>query len=89
MKPAPPLPKFILGDDGTPEEAGEARDFVVHLHYPRFIVEFIGERGAVTWLDNEQDFIANDLAAGREPAATLARLLREAGDFFQAAVGRY
>lgn len=70
------LPKFIIGDDG-----GE-RDFVVHLHYPRIVIEFTEGRGTPTFLDSQDNFITLELAAGRESAQTLARLLREAGDFF-------
>jgi hypothetical protein len=70
------LPKFIIGDDG------EDRDFVVHLHYPRFVMEFDGNQGKSLFIDSEEDFARDELAAGREPASTLARLMREAGEFF-------
>jgi hypothetical protein len=71
------LPKFLIADDG-----GE-RDFVVHCHYPKFILEF-GEDGTgkPTFIDSESDFITLELEAGREPAQSLATLLREAGEFF-------
>lgn len=73
---APELPEWLVADDG------EDRDFVVHCHYPRFIVEYVGNKGDATFIDSESDFINNEISAGREPAQTLARLLREAGDFF-------
>lgn len=70
------LPKFLVADDG-----GD-RDFVVHCHYPKFIMEYIEDRGTPIFLDSQSDFIANEISAGREPAQSLARLMREAGEFF-------
>jgi hypothetical protein len=70
------LPRFIIGDDG------EDRDFVVHLHYPRFVMEFDGNAGTPLFIDSEEDFARDELAAGREPSSTLAKLMREAGEFF-------
>ena len=70
------LPKFIIGDDG------DDRDFVVHLHYPRFVMEFHGNQGEPLFIDDEGEFIQAELTARRKPEATLARLMREAGEFF-------
>ena len=69
------LPEWIVGDDG-----GE-RDFVIHLHWPRFTVEF--PAGTVTAIDPDEEYITCELAAGREPAQGMARLLREAAEFFE------
>ena len=76
------LPKFIIGDDG------DDRDFVVHLHYPRFVMEFDGNQGKPLFIDSEEDFMRDELAAGREPSSTLARLMREAGEFFAEQMAR-
>jgi hypothetical protein len=38
------------------------------------------------FIDSEVDFIATERAAGREPGATLARLIREASDFYSDAM---
>lgn len=75
------LPKFIIGDDGR------ERDFVVHCHYPRFVMEYVEGRGVPVFFDSESDYIQNEISAGREPAQSLARLLRQAGDFFSAQEG--
>ena len=75
------LPKFLIADDGASE-----RDFVVHCHYPSFILEFMADQGVPYFIDSEEAFIATERAAGREPGATLARLIREAGEFFAEAV---
>lgn len=75
------FPKFLMADGGG-EDA--PRMFVIHCHWPRFIMEFdlaTGE-GKPLFIDPESDYIANELANGREPAISLARLLREAGEFF-------
>jgi hypothetical protein len=66
------LPKFLMADDGAD------RNFVVHCHYPRFIMEF-GDNGTGTplWIDSP----IFDPSEG-EPALQGARLMREAGDFF-------
>lgn len=69
------LPKFLVAD-------ADERDFVIHCHYPRFIIEYIGARGEPIFIDSEAEYIKNELAHDREPAASIARLMREAGDFF-------
>lgn len=62
------FPKFLIGD--SPD-----RTFVVHLHHPRFVAELIedtkGETFRPAWID--------------EPVAdpgSLAKLMRQAGDFY-------
>ena len=70
------LPKFIIGDDG------DDRDFVVHLHYPRFVVEFNGTKGEPLFIDDEGEFIQSELSARRKPETTLSLLMSEAGEFF-------
>ena len=75
------LPKFLIADDGASE-----RDFVVLCHYPSLILEFIEDQAVPYFIDSEEDFIATERAAGRDPAATLAGLIRDAGDFYADAV---
>ena len=75
------LPKFLIADDGT-----SARDFVVHCHYPSLILEFFEDQAVPCFLDSEEEFIAAERAAGRDPGATLALLIREAGDFYSDAL---
>jgi hypothetical protein len=70
------LPKFLIADDGAD------REFVIHNHWPRFIVEFVQGNGTPHFWDPESEIIAAELKAGREPAALLSRLMREAGDFY-------
>ena len=70
------LPKFLIADDGAD------REFVIHNHWPRFIVEFVQGTGTPHFWDPEAEIIAAELKAGREPAALLSRLMREAGDFY-------
>jgi len=45
-------------------------------------MEFDGNEGTPLFIDNEEGFMRDELAGGREPAATLAKLMREAGEFF-------
>jgi len=75
------LPKFLIADDGSSE-----RDFVVHCHYPTLILELIEDQAVPCFIDSEEEFIAAERAAGREPGATLASLIREAGDFYSETV---
>jgi hypothetical protein len=66
------LPKFLVADDG-----GD-RNFIVHCHYPRFIIEHsLAGEGVLVWID----LPIYDPAHG-DAAAQAARLMREAGDFF-------
>ena len=71
------LPKFVIADDGASE-----RDFVVHCQYPSFILEILEDQGVPYFIDSEEEFMAAERAAGREPGDTLTRLLREASEFF-------
>ena len=75
------LPKFLIADDGASE-----RDFVVHCHYPSFILELFEDQPVSCFIDSEEEFIATERAAGRDPGATLALLMREAGDFYSETV---
>jgi hypothetical protein len=73
------LPKFLIADDGAD------REFVIHNHWPRFIVEFVQGTGTPHFWDPEAEIIAAELnAEGRamEAVALLSRLMREAGDFY-------
>lgn len=82
------LPKFLIAD------SGDDRTFIIHLESPRLLLEAIEEDPdqakleVAEWLESERDFIANELANGREPAQTLARVMREAGDFYVAELER-
>jgi len=69
------LPKFLIGD------SADERTFVVHLHWPRFVAQVAEPSGeelpVVDWYD--------------DPPADekfLARLMREAGEFWQAEAAR-
>lgn len=74
------LPKFLICDDG---EDGHDRLFVLHCHWPRMLIEFDGNIGSVVMaIDPDAEVIKLELAAGREPTVLMARLMREAGDFF-------
>ena len=76
-QPTAMLPKFLICDDG------DDRDFVLHCHWPRFLIEYVGDIGTVVMsIDQDAEVIKLELAAGREPALLMARLMREAGDFF-------
>lgn len=69
------LPKFLIADDG------DERNFVVHCHYPRFIMEFNANgRGTPIWID--QPLFDPPYERAEEPAVLVARLMREAGDFY-------
>lgn len=71
------LPKFIVGDDGG------TRDFIVHCHYPKFIMEINPDGiGKPVFIDSQSDYIANQLSSGQSPEMSMARLMREAADFF-------
>lgn len=72
------VPKFLHADDGESD-----REFVLHTEEPRVLIEFIIDEGKIVqWLDEQEDFMSRCQHAGRQPAQELARLLREAGDFF-------
>lgn len=71
------LPKFLYAEDLDGE-----REFVIHNHWPRFTLEFVGGSGTPHFHDPEAEIIALEQKAGREPSALIARILCEAGDFF-------
>ena len=72
------IPKFLICDDGESE-----REFVLHTQEPRLLIEFIKATGTVVqWFDTQEDFITRTLHAGREPAQEIARVMREAGEFY-------
>ena len=73
------LPKFLYAED----LAGD-REFVIHNHWPRFIMEFVDGCGTPHFWDPEAEIIALEQKAGREPSLLVSRLMREAGDFFMA-----
>ena len=69
------LPKFLIGD------SADARTFIVHLHRPRFLAQIAEPSGeeitVVDWYDDPP-----------ADATLLARLTREAGDFWLAEAER-
>lgn len=73
------LPKFLFADDGE----DDPREFVIHNHWPRFIMEFSEGSGTPHFWDPEPEIIKAELAAGREPTRLIARLMREAGEFYK------
>jgi hypothetical protein len=64
------LPRFINGN------AADDRTFVLHLHWPRFLAEIFEDDscdlGKPLWIDEPEGMSEADLA----------KLLREAGDFY-------
>ena len=76
------LPKFLFADDGDYSLPEGPREFVIHNHWPRFIMEFVDGAGTPHFYDPEAEIIAGELKAGREPTALISRLMREAGDFY-------
>jgi hypothetical protein len=70
------LPKFLYAEDLDGD-----REFVIHNHWPRFTMEFVDGAGTPEFLDD--DFAYYDIQnKANDPAASLAHLMREAGDFF-------
>ncbi len=80
------LPEWLIGD------SADDRTFVLHLHEPRFILEVMEddhtELVPVMWIDSQSDYTANELANGRDPAKSMARLMREAGEFYKSELSR-
>ena len=72
------MPAFLIAEDGDGE-----REFVVHCHYPSFILEFMEDQSVPYFIDSEEEFLAREKAAGRDPGATLARLIQDAGEFYE------
>jgi hypothetical protein len=73
------LPKFLYAEDLEGD-----REFVIHNHWPRFIMEFADGCGTPHFWDPEAEIISAEQKAGREPTQLVSRLMREAGDFFMA-----
>ena len=71
------LPKFLYAEDLDGD-----REFVIHNHWPRFTMEFTDGHGTPQFQDPEAEIISLEQKAGREPTRLIARLMREAGDFF-------
>jgi hypothetical protein len=86
--PTHPLPKFLLcdPDDSDPESVVA---YVLHIHEPACLIRFTEEADGscsgepVKWFTDQPTFIQQQLDAGIEPALTLARLMRQAGDFLR------
>jgi len=70
------LPRFIVGD------APDDRTFVLHLHWPRFLAEVYEDDSCVLgkplWIDEPEGMSETDLA----------KLMREADDFYTAEADR-
>jgi len=67
-------PRFLIGDT-------ETRTFIVHLHRPRFVGEMLetgdgAEEMRPTFIDEPAEL----------DATAMARLMREAGDFYAAEI---
>jgi hypothetical protein len=72
------LPKFLYAEDLKGD-----REFVIHNHWPRFIMEFVDGQGTPEFLDIDHAYYDVQNTTN-DPAASLASLMREAGDFFVA-----
>lgn len=63
--------------------------YALHLHEPPFLARFhqnedgLIEGNLVRWFTDQGQFITKQLKAGLEPASSMARLMREAGDFMR------
>lgn len=75
-------PRFLIGYP----EAEDDREYVIHLHYPRFIGEILyDERGgggiriSPVFIDDPMDFCKTKTGS---PAQIMARLMRETGDWY-------
>lgn len=85
----PDLPKFLFCEPDPETDADVVLGYVLHLHEPacltRFIKNYDGmiEGTIVRWFCDQSQFITKQIEAGIEPASTLARLMREAGDFIR------
>lgn len=88
------LPKFLYCESLEGE-----REFVLHTRKPLLLMEMTedeadyGEknpfvktvpvRGTAQMLEDPQAYVLEQLEKGQEPASTLARVAREAGEFYQ------
>jgi len=74
-------PKFLHALESFDDDS---REFILHTQEPRVLIEFVGDLGTIMqWFDEMNDYMSRCRHAGKEPAQELARLMREAGDFFQ------
>ena len=62
------FPKFLIGDD-------PGRTFIVHLHFPRFVAELVE-------VDENETFVPAWFDEPPTDPSYLARLMREAADFY-------
>ena len=77
------LPKFLICDDGVD------RAFVLHTSTPVGLYEFDEEGNGTGHSIAPEDmrvFIETEMAAGRDPAKTLADIVHEAGEYYIAAL---
>lgn len=72
------IPRFLICDDLESD-----REFVLHTQEPRLLIEFTDDEGTIVeWFDDQSDFMSRAEHAGRDPAVELARVMRDAGDFY-------
>lgn len=82
------LPKFLFCEP-DPDEDDSLLGYILHTQEPAFLAAFIEhdngvrEGNLVRWFTDQSGFITRQLEAGIEPASTMARLIREAGDFMR------
>lgn len=69
------LPKWLIADDGA------ERDFVIHCHRPKFIMELNSNEWRMTLIDSSAGFFASELERGRDPMMTIDRLIMDAREF--------
>jgi hypothetical protein len=87
--PLPDLPRFLYCEPDPETDHDDVLGYVLHLHEPPFLARFhenedgLIEGNLVRWFTDQAQFISQQLEAGIEPASTLARLIREAGDFIR------
>lgn len=87
--PDPVLPKFLFCEPDPDTDLDDVLGYVLHLHEPACLARFhqnedgLIEGTLVRWFTDQGQFISRQLEAGIEPAGTLARLMREAGDFMR------
>jgi hypothetical protein len=83
------LPKFLFCEPDPDHDLDDVQGYALHLHEPPFLARFhcnedgLIEGNLVKWFTDQAAFIQQQLDAGIEPASTMARLMREAGDFIR------
>lgn len=83
------LPKFLFCEPDPETDHDDVLGYALHLHEPACLTRFHEngdgaiEGNLVRWFTDQSQFITKQLEAGIEPATTLARLMREAGDFMR------